>query len=177
MRIILLSFLLASNSLFAQSYGETKILVKVKDTQNLFNRIVSYLYENGYTLETKDEAFHFISTNEKAIKPDVKDQMKARILIKEDILTITGEIYDYEEGSSKVFQPAYYQGKWPFNYHRQVWQQLEVIGKNFGDITNYEIEARKQRKKVSERNILFSVFSVATATLLGYLVMNGANPY
>ena len=117
MKLFLLFLILSSQLVFAQSKGETKIYVQPTDTSNLFNKVVSYLYANGYTLEAKDEQFKFIATNERAMEKYEKHQMKIRVSIKENILIFSGEVYVYSTEPNKVFTPIYYRtNKLTFGY-------------------------------------------------------------
>ena len=72
----------------SQSKGDSKVLVSVTDTSNLFNRVVKSLYEQGYSIEEKDQQAGFIETKYRELK-QFGGKYKMRILFGGG-LTITG---------------------------------------------------------------------------------------
>ena len=67
MKILLLPILLFPLFLFGQPVkNDTKIIVTV-DTANVYNKIVSELFDKGYSVETKDDGLKFIVSTENVL--------------------------------------------------------------------------------------------------------------
>lgn len=133
MKKLLLALIIFPALAFAQDKNDTKIIVAVKDTTNLINRLSVVLYERGYDLHTKDGAAGFISTEEKEFKYWV---IKGRFLVKGKTLVITGEvaIWDLNATRRLDFDPMEYRSG-ILNTHKPAWEELEEIGRQFGTLS------------------------------------------
>jgi hypothetical protein len=117
---------------FAQSKGDTKVIVTVTDTANLFNRVAMVLYEKGYSLAQKDESLHFMATNEKATK---YANVKINVLVKGNEVTLYGDmdatftiIVDYE--------PIVFRGV-NGSLYKRVFAELQSIAEKIGGEIRY----------------------------------------
>ncbi len=90
MKYIIL-FLLPSVAL-SQQKKDTKILVAIADTTNILNKISAVLFENGYTIEEKNDQLKHFVTKRKTLKQSSTD-LVLRILVKDSIVVMTGVMY------------------------------------------------------------------------------------
>jgi hypothetical protein len=131
--LLFLALLLPALS-HAQQRGDTKIIVNVKDTANLLNRISLALYERGYDIHTKDTAVGFISTEPKAMS--LSWLVKGRFLIKGNTIVITGEVGVNSNADRRIsFEPMEYRGL-SISLNKGAWEELEEIGRQFGTVTS-----------------------------------------
>lgn len=141
MRYLTLLLLFCSSICFCQSKGDTKIIVTPADTSNLFNRIVLFLYESGYTLESKDETLRFIATSEKSLKK-LNASMKLRVLEKEGKCIITGfTAFNFElkilgAKQERTFDSVKF-GAMKGSVNRECWNEMEAVARNFGTEIQY----------------------------------------
>ena len=84
-KILLLLFIPAFS--FGQKKGDTKIVL---DTVSLGKRTVA-LFENGYTIDAKDEKLKLLSTRTKDIG---SIGVRIRILQKDSVMILSGEVVD-----------------------------------------------------------------------------------
>ncbi len=128
MKHLLLSLFLIPVLCQAQEKKDSKIIVTVKDTTNLFNRLAGVFYKQEYTLDNKDQSAGFISTKEKSIKSSYPVDVKMRALIEGNTVTITGEV---RLNVSVMNQPpSYDQIKfWGFkkSVARSAWEEMQKI--------------------------------------------------
>jgi len=141
MRYIFLLLILSPLFSFGQAKKDSKIVVTVLDTANLFNRTVLYLYEQGYALEAKDEALKYISTKDKPLGKQ-SASIKVNVLVKDSILTISGAIADDVQltiggiTTTRTFMPIEYRGL-KRSAMMLAWEELEKIAKSFGTLLTY----------------------------------------
>lgn len=123
---------------FAQTKGDSKVIVKPSDTLNLFNRVALYLVERGYALERKDSELGYITTQPKKLTkwwPDTK----ITAFIKDGVITlsgfadVSGRIDITGTKSSGTFDPIVYVGK--NAAMRPSWDELVTIGNRFGSLS------------------------------------------
>jgi hypothetical protein len=139
MKLIAFNLLLiCSLSCFAQKNKNRKIIVVVSDTANLFNRVAQTFYQNEYTIDNKDMGAGFISTKEKAIKAGVSTDVKLRALIKDSVITLTGECRMNLSvmGQPPSFEPIYDWGM-KGTVARLTWEEMLAIAKELGDKISY----------------------------------------
>jgi hypothetical protein len=117
---------------FAQSKGDTKVIVTATDTANLFNRVAMVLYEKGYSLAQKDESLQYMATNEKATK---YANVKINVLVKGNEVTLYGDmdatftiIVDYE--------PIVFRGV-NGSLYKRVFAELQSIAEKIGGEIRY----------------------------------------
>lgn len=133
-------FLICSLSSYSQKKGDTKIIVEVIDTTNLFNKVAMAFYEKGFSLEQKDDQLKFIATDEKNLPKDRAMQMKLRAFIKDNTLIISGLIAInmdiIVQTKTKQWDVAEYRGMKGSAY-MVTWEEMESIAKLFGDKISY----------------------------------------
>ena len=123
---------------FSQAKNDSKIIVTVSDTSNLFNRVLLQLYENGYALENKDEVLKFAATKEKNLGKGAT-LLKVKVLVKDSTLTLTGLVGSYVQlikTDSPVFIPVEYRGMKGSSI-RIAWEEMLNISKQFGSGLGY----------------------------------------
>jgi hypothetical protein len=134
--ILSFSFLLWALTSFSQEKKDSKIIVTVSDTTNLFNRLALAFYEKGYSLENKDQQLKVIFTNEKHIDKSARS-MKIMALIKDSNIVFSGvQALDIEQkilGTKleRVFEPVLYRRDKGSDFY-VCWQEIESIAKQFG---------------------------------------------
>lgn len=138
MKYILAILFLIPALAFGQKNKERKIIVVVSDTANLFNRVVQAFYEREYTVDNKDQQGGFISTKEKAIKAGFSTDVKLRALVKDSVITFTGEyrVNVNIMGQDPNFDPIYNWGM-KGSAAKLSWQEMESIAKKFGNQITY----------------------------------------
>jgi hypothetical protein len=132
-----LLFLLIPIISFAQPKKATKIIIANNDTA-IIQKIATILYENGYTVESKDR--NFIASTEKNFSDY---SVKIRALTTDSTVTFTGvmainaTIELYGVRVERTFDPINYSGakKSPL---MKSWKELESIAKKTGSIIKYE---------------------------------------
>lgn len=123
--------LLLSIGCYSQSKGDSKIIVNVTDTANLFTRVVKSLYERGYTMEAKEMGF--IVTNDKDLK---KYPFKIKVSISVNgSMTITGKIKPaYKTEFENSYFDVSFKGE-KNNPFKEAFAEMAEIGKLFGSIS------------------------------------------
>lgn len=124
---------------FGQNKKDTKIIVKVSDTANLFNRLVSSFYDRGYTLEEKDPVGGLMLTKEQNIKNDMTWSVIYRARVTDSTILITGKVWSMladgimNNNRSKTFTDITYMGskKSPMMLG---WYEMVEIVKQFGTL-------------------------------------------
>lgn len=130
MKYILASlFLICTLSSFSQQKKDTKVIVAVSDTTNIFNRLTKAFYEKGYTLETKDETAGFINTKEKEMDKYTPFQT-IRAFVSGNTITFTSKI---RMGNLGTFDIEFYNRR--KNAYVAAWEEMESIAKQFGTLT------------------------------------------
>lgn len=134
MKYLLLSLFLIPTLSYSQAKRDTKVIVTVSDTSNLFNRVVMSLYERGYTLEQKDEKLNFIATGEKPM-PKLGASMKLRVMIKDSIMVVTGlHALDIKiMGLERTFDPNEYRGM-KGSVWMTAWDEMVSFARQFGEV-------------------------------------------
>jgi hypothetical protein len=131
-------FLICTCTALAQKNKEKKIIVTVKDTAGLFNRVVHAFYEKEYTLDNKDNEAGFISTKEKTIQAGFPTEVKLRALIKDSVIIFSGE---YKVNLAVMGQPPTFDqiANWGMKGSavRLSWEEMLFIAKQFGDKITY----------------------------------------
>lgn len=129
---LLIALLLCPFLSFAQSKGDTKIIITAPDTTGLFNKVAMVLYEKGYSLAQKDEALKFMATNEKTTK---WANIKVNALVKGNEVTLSGDmdatftvIVDYE--------PMIFLGM-KNSLYKRVFAELQAIADKIGGEIRY----------------------------------------
>lgn len=128
-------------SLFAQQKKDSKVIVTVSDTSNLFNRVALQFYERGYTLEQKDQQVGFISTTEKPLKK-TSGSVKIRALIKDSTITFTAvnaldiEVEILGIKSERTFEPVGFFGA-KNSINMKSWNEMKSIAESFGGTITY----------------------------------------
>jgi hypothetical protein len=131
MKILLIAFILLPMICFSQEKKDTRIIVAATDTTNLFNRIVFYLYEQGYSLERKDEAVGFLQTDEREMKK-VSVLYKIKVLVNNGTMTFTSSIKIPALGDKAFSDTFYTKGD---SFYRMSWDITKSIAENFGSLT------------------------------------------
>jgi hypothetical protein len=128
----LLILLLCPFLSFAQSKGDTKVIITAPDSAGLFNKVAMVLYERGYSLAQKDEALKFMATNEKTTK---WANIKVNALVKGNEVTLSGDmdatftvIVDYE--------PMIFLGM-KNSLYKRVFAELQAIADKIGGEIRY----------------------------------------
>jgi hypothetical protein len=142
MRQALLILLLLPAVTFAQNKKDTKIIVTVADTANLFNRIAKMFYQRGYSLTQKDEVNGFLATDGKEVQ--YLGLSRYRALIQDSTVTLTGEIA-FNSYSNKVisgtdvnneYSPVSFSGM-KGSLIRKSWDEMQEIAKLIGEKITY----------------------------------------
>lgn len=125
----------------SQEKKDSKIIVAVSDT-GIFNKVVLKLYEEGYTLETKDPSLGFIATNEKATPNSGIASIKVHILVKDSSLTFSGLFAPNLEQKfmgmkvQRTFNPITFVGE-KGGMPKMCWRVMEALAKQFGSRISY----------------------------------------
>ena len=122
--------------------NDTKIIVVPTDSTNIFNRIVVALFEQGYTIESKDLELKFVSTLEKSFGSWA---IKIRAIVKDSIIVFSGEIagnVTFSLGGAKIEKTfselSYYTGAFSKgNDYRKAWDVLDSFARGFGTLVKY----------------------------------------
>lgn len=129
MKYVIVALFLIPLLSFGQKKGDTRIIVKASDTSNLFNRVVSYLYDKGYSLERKDDVNEFLQTDEHGMKINAFYKIKAVVRNGEITFTSTINLPTFDKSFDAVF---YTKSK---SINRQVWDVVDDIAKQFGVVS------------------------------------------
>lgn len=126
---------------YCQEKKDSKIIVSVNDTNNLFNKIALAFIDKGYSFENKDPQLGFIATAEKSI-PKTAGSMKVRAVIKDSTVTFTGlfasdvEMKILGTKLERTFDPVTFWGANNGSY-KICWREIESIAKQFGNRIAY----------------------------------------
>jgi hypothetical protein len=131
MKYILVILFLIPTLCFAQQKNDTKVIVSVSDTANLFNRLAAAFYKRGYTLETKDESVGFINTKEQEMK-NYSPFQTIRAFISGNTITLTSKI---RMGNLATFDVTFNNRK--KNAFVAAWEEMEDLAKQFGNQITY----------------------------------------
>jgi hypothetical protein len=121
--------------------NDTKIKVTVSDTTGLLKKITLALYENGYSVNFKDEQLQFIESTEKAIANN-QYSVIIRALIKDSAVIFTGQVANNEFSRSGIFRPervffnVHYE-TWKSTNFRLAWDEIASFANNFGTDVQY----------------------------------------
>jgi hypothetical protein len=129
MKSLLIGLFLIPTLCFCQQKKDSKVIVSVSDTSNLFNRITLALYEKGYTLDTKDESVGFIKTKEKEME-DYFAYQSMTVFIKQGVITLTSKI---RLGGVGTFDVEYMGER--KNAFTASWNEVVSFGKQFGTVS------------------------------------------
>lgn len=141
MKIIFLILLLsiAVLSTTAQERLDKKVIVTVTDTAGIFKRVGLYLLEQGYTIESKYDDLQTLTTGAHPFKGSFAATYKVGVQVKGAELIVTGltrlEIVLFGTQPSNYDPVDYRTNKG--HLHRKVWEQMELIAKNFGTELKY----------------------------------------
>jgi hypothetical protein len=127
---LLLILLLCPLLSFAQSKGDTKVIITVADSAGLFNKVAMALYEKGYSLTQKDESLHFLATSEKPIK---WANIKMNALVKGKEIILSG-FYDATLFAIVKFEPIVYRNT---KFDRNNFAELQSIAEKIGGEIRY----------------------------------------
>ena len=131
----ILFFLLIPLFSFCQKKGDTKIIV---DTVSM-DRVSIALFENGYTIDTKDERLKFLTTKTKDIG---SIGVRLRIIPKDSFLIVSGEVVDRAlmivMKSSEPLYSTIQNGGMKGSTRRESWNELLRIAKTLAPIVRYE---------------------------------------
>jgi hypothetical protein len=120
---------------FGQQKKDSKIIVTVQDTANLFDRVTLQLYERGYTLEQKDQALGFLSTTEKPL-PKATGSIKVKAIMKDSTITFSAvqaldfEVQLFGTKMQRTFEPVHYIGA-KNSINMKAWNELQAIAELF----------------------------------------------
>lgn len=128
----LLILLLCPFLSFAQSKGDTKIIITAPDSTGLFNKVAMVLYERGYSLAQKDEALKFMATTTRPVK---YMNIKVNALVKNNEVTLTGT-YDLAVTEIDDTDPIMFRGV-KGSYLRNAWAELQAIADKIGGEIRY----------------------------------------
>lgn len=126
-----LIFLFVPSFALSQTRKDTKIIVTLADTANAFNRLALKLYENGYTVEKKDEQVKFLVTEPKSLKR-WNAYLKIRAIQKGNTIVFTGEV-NLPSFDNRFDQLEYMGVKG--SIYRDSWALIESIAKQFGTLS------------------------------------------
>ena len=131
---ILLLILLPVSS-FAQKKGDTKIILNNTD----FDKVTLALFENGYTIDNKDEKLKFISTKTKDLG---SIGVRIRAIQKDSTITLSGEVVDRAlmiviRSSEPIYTPIQFGGM-KGSTRRDSWNELAKLAKSAGSVIRYE---------------------------------------
>jgi hypothetical protein len=127
----LLLLLLCPLFSFAQSKGDTKIIVTT-DSTGLFNKVAMVLYESGYSLAQKDEALKFMASNEKILR---WANVKVNALVKGNEVILSG-VFDPVVSVITDPEPIVYRGM-KGSIYRTTFAELQAIADKIGGQIRY----------------------------------------
>lgn len=138
--LLFASLFLICTSANAQTKKDSKIIVTVADTANLFNTVVSKLFEKGFTILQKDESLGLIATGEKSIKSAASIKLKA--IVKDSTITLFGEVANdvtveiWGAKLERTFAQIYFGGMKGSDM-RNGWNEMDSIAHEFGNKISY----------------------------------------
>ena len=120
---------------FAQKKGDTKIIL---DTVS-FDKVTFTLFENGYSIDTKDEKLKFLSTKTKDMG---SIGVRIRIMQKDSLMILSGEVVDRASmivlNSSEPIYSGIQFGGMKGSTRRDSWNEIIKVAKAIGAIIRYE---------------------------------------
>jgi hypothetical protein len=128
---MLFALLLCPFLSFAQSKGDTKIIITAPDSTGLFNKVALALYEKGFSLLQKDQPLQMIAT-EKVTK---WTHIKANAFVKGNQVTLSGS-FDHLFTVAVDFEPIVYRGMKGSAY-RTTFAELQAIADAIGGEIRY----------------------------------------
>jgi hypothetical protein len=133
LRILLLLLLPAIT--FAQKKGDSKIIIDAVS----IDKISLILFENGYTIDGKDEKNKFLSTKTKDIG---SIGVRIRIMQKESAMIISGEVVDRAlmimlNSREPIYTPIKFGGM-KGSTVRDSWNEIAKVAKLLGHVIRYE---------------------------------------
>jgi hypothetical protein len=128
---LLMALLLLPILSFAQSKGDTKIIVTT-DSTGLFNKVAMILYESGYSLAQKDEALKFMASNEKILR---WANVKVNALVKGNEVILSG-VFDPVVSVITDPEPIVYRGM-KGSIYRTTFAELQAIADKIGGQIRY----------------------------------------
>lgn len=131
----ILLLLLVPTLSFSQKKGNTKIVI---DTVS-FDKISVVLFENGYTIDSKDEKLKLLSTKTKDIG---SIGVRIRIMQKDSVMILSGEVVDRAlmivvSSKEPIYSVIQYGGM-KGSTRRDSWNEIEKIAKMLGLVHRYE---------------------------------------
>ena len=138
---LLLPFLLLSTGLFAQAKNDSKIIVVPADTVNLFDKLITLLYKEGYTVKTEDKTRGVLITEERTLNAYYNPKVRLRLFMGSTV-TITGEVdanVDFSTGFAKLksaFEPIVFKGM-KGSILRNAWNEMDRMAKLIGEQRSY----------------------------------------
>lgn len=134
--ILLGLFLISTISASAQKKKDSKVIVSISDTTDIFNKVVRTLYENGYSVTIKDEIGRFIETDWLQLKKTA-GKVKTRLLFTDSTITFSSKYrfaFKSEFGEMEAdISNAGSKG----SDMRIYWDELVRVAKIFGDKLTY----------------------------------------
>jgi hypothetical protein len=131
----ILLLLLVPTFSFAQKKGDTKIIL---DTMS-FDKISLVLFENGYSIDTKDEKLKFLSSKTKDIG---SIGVRIRIIQKDSVMVLSGEVVDRAAmivlRSNEPIYSRIQVGGMKGSTRRDSWNEIVNLAKAMGPIIRYE---------------------------------------
>jgi hypothetical protein len=131
-------FLICALGGYAQKKHETKIVVPVKDTAGIMQKVSDVLNEKGFTVD--QQTGKFVSTKERTVsKASAPTEMKVKAFLKDTALIFSGEfkVNITFMGSPPSFWDIENRGT-KGSVFRVTWSEMENIAKEFGDKVQYE---------------------------------------
>jgi hypothetical protein len=133
-QILLCLFLICALYSLGQQKNDSKVIVTVTDTANLFNRLAMAFYEKGYTMETKDESAGFINTKEKEMDK-YSPYQTIRAFIRGNTIMLSSKI---RMGSLGTFDIEYNKAMDKYKTaYSAAWNEMKDIAKQFGNNITY----------------------------------------
>jgi hypothetical protein len=127
---MLFALLLCPFLSFAQSKGDTKIIITAPDSTGLFNKVAMVFYGKGYSLAQKDEQLHYMASNEKPIK---YANVKVNALVKGNEVTLSG-FFDATFFKLVSFEPIVYKNH---KLDKFIFSELQAIADAIGGNIRY----------------------------------------
>lgn len=120
---------------FGQKKGDTKIVL---DTVNM-DKIILSLFENAYTIDTKDEKLKLLTTKTKDIG---SIGVRIRIMQKDSVMILSGEVVDRAlmivlASSEPIYSTIQFDGM-KGSTRRQAWNELLKVASGMGKIIRFE---------------------------------------
>jgi hypothetical protein len=131
----ILLFLLVPIISFGQKKGDTKIVI---DTVSI-DKISLTLFENGYTIDYKDEKLKIFSTKTKDIG---SIGIRIRIMQKDSIIILSGEVVDRAmmillKSPEPIYSTIQYGGM-KGSTRRDSWNEIMKVAMMLGRVIRYE---------------------------------------